>query len=424
MKDLARLVVLFDLKTAGHHMYYASHLVRQLGAGGYRVTFVTPNETREIKQLPHGQPNLTIAYTGVNYDDTATGSIITKYFRVARSHLQAARSLWKCFRLAREQHACIVQLLYLNGLELPLYLWQLWRHRSPWRLFGIVVKPVYAGPAGRIGALAQLYRYLTTKAVKRMLEKGTLEGIFVHTDAIRDALIRRFGWRDRYAERIIVTPDPVDLPGERVTKDEARKRLGLPTGVPVLLFFGIMLKNKGIDILMEAVGQVKQDLRLVIAGRPEFYTANDIEEYRSAFKDPARVITRLEHIPDDEMSLYFYATDAVILPYRGSTEGTSGVLQLAAAAGKPVIVTDTGELGNIVRRDSLGIVVAPDSSQALRAGIEEFLDRLQAISGEVASHALEYAERSGWKKFAGTIEAAYRTKQPEPCIQNPDIIAN
>jgi glycosyltransferase involved in cell wall biosynthesis len=414
MKEPARLVVLFDLKTAGHHIYYASYLIRHLGARGYRVTFVTPKETREIKLLPRDQPDLTIVYTGIDYDDTAAGNIAARCFRVARSNLQAARSLRKCFRLASEQHADVVQILCLNGLELLLYLWQIWRRRSPWRLFAILVKPFYLSLGKGAGLPARLYYHLTTDAVKRMLVKGTLDGMFVHTEAIRQTLIRRFNWREDYSDRVIVTPDPVDLPGESVTGDEARERLGLPAGVPVLLFFGIMLNNKGIDILMEAVGQVKHDFRLVIAGRPEFYTAKDIEGYRRALVDPTKVITRLEHVPDDEMSLYFYAADAVVLPYTGNTWGTSGVLQLAAAAGKPVIVTDVGELGDTVRRHSLGMVVAPDSPEALRAGIEEFLERPRAIAGEVAPHALEYARKNDWKKFAAAIEAAYRTERPGP----------
>ena len=34
-------VVLFDLKTGGHHIYYASYLARYLGASGYRGLFKT-----------------------------------------------------------------------------------------------------------------------------------------------------------------------------------------------------------------------------------------------------------------------------------------------------------------------------------------------------------------------------------------------
>jgi glycosyltransferase involved in cell wall biosynthesis len=401
--------VLFDLKTSGHHIYYASYLIRHLCPSGYQVIYVTPKETGDIKLLPQDQSNLAIRYTGGSYDDTGGRNIATKYFHIARSHLQAARSLWECFRLAKERNADVVQLLCLNGLELSLYLWQLLRRRSPWRLFGILIKPVYAGiPGEKAGPLARLYRYLTAEAVRRMLEKETLNGIFVHTTGIRDSLIQRFGWRDRYQRRIIVTPDPVDLPDEGCTKDEAKERLGLPPGVPVMLFFGILLKNKGIDILMEAVTNMKQEFRLIIAGKPEYFTAEDIENLRGRLDDPARVITRLEHIPDGEMTAYFRAADAVVLPYRGFSRGTSGVLQLAAAAGKPVIATDAGEIGEIVRRHGLGIVVAPDSPESLRAGIEEFLDRSETIAAEVAPRALEYAGRNNWKEFAAIIEAAYR----------------
>jgi glycosyltransferase involved in cell wall biosynthesis len=403
-------VVLFDLKTDGHHIYYASYLARFLGETGYRVIFVTVRDKGESRFLP----GCDVRYTGGNYDDTASGNFVVKYFRVARSHVQAALSLWRCLHLAADEQADVVQLLYLNGIELALYLWQMWRRRRLWRLFGIVVKPVYSGGLGeKAGALARFYNRLTSNAVRRMLEKGTLDAIFVHTDGIREAFIRRLGWQGRYSERIIVTPDPVNLPDTGWTREEARKRLGLPPGVPVLLFFGILLKNKGVDVLLEAMRGIEKDFRLVIAGRPEYFTIADIETLRLKLNDPSRVITRLEHIPDEEMPVYFLAADAVVLPYRGYSQGTSGVLQLAAAAGRPVVATDAGEIGETVRRHSLGIVVAPDSPEALRAGIEDFLSRPEAIAERVAPHALEYAGRSGWKEFAATIEAAYRAGRLE-----------
>ena len=41
--------------------------------------------------------------------------------------------------------------------------------------------------------------------------------------------------------------------GEIISKEEARKKLGIASGEPVVLFFGFIRKYKGLDLLFEAM---------------------------------------------------------------------------------------------------------------------------------------------------------------------------
>jgi len=50
-----------------------------------------------------------------------------------------------------------------------------------------------------------------------------------------------------------------------------------------------------------------------------------------------------ENIPDEEVRKYFKMSEFVILPYRDATG--SGVIPVAFAFSKAVIVSNTGELG-------------------------------------------------------------------------------
>ncbi len=61
--------------------------------------------------------------------------------------------------------------------------------------------------------------------------------------------------------------------------DDALQLLGLPAGHKYLLFFGLVRKYKGLDLLLEALSDEKLahlPLKLIVAG--EFY--DDFDTYR------------------------------------------------------------------------------------------------------------------------------------------------
>ena len=190
--------------------------------------------------------------------------------------------------------------------------------------------------------------------------------------------------------------------------EEAKEKLQLPKEVPILLFFGTLSWDKGLDLLLESVKYIEKDFRLVIAGPPRYFMRSNVAAYKKQLNDPTKIIERVKYIPEEELSYYFLSADAVVLPYRKVYKGTSGILQRASAAGKPVIVTDVGEIGKIVNKHSLGIVVEPESIHALIQGILRFLADRKAITNTVVQNAVHYAEQHHWRKMAAIVELAYR----------------
>src|SRR5207342_3621379 len=71
----------------------------------------------------------------------------------------------------------------------------------------------------------------------------------------------------------VYTPHPMyETYGKPVSKEEARKKLGIASDEKIVLFFGLIRQYKGLDILLEAMdhpGIKKMNVRLLIAG--EFY---------------------------------------------------------------------------------------------------------------------------------------------------------
>jgi glycosyltransferase involved in cell wall biosynthesis len=99
----------------------------------------------------------------------------------------------------------------------------------------------------------------------------------------------------------------------------------------------------------------------------------DISSARRRARDAGiDVHWHLRHIPRDEIGVYFAAADVVVLPYLDTSD--SGVLELAAAFGRPVVVSRSGGLEEAFARYGYGEVVPPRNPHALAAAIQRHHD--------------------------------------------------
>jgi glycosyltransferase involved in cell wall biosynthesis len=155
--------------------------------------------------------------------------------------------------------------------------------------------------------------------------------------------------------------------------EKLKVELGFETDSFILLFFGYVRKYKGLDILIKAFPSIISeipDARLLVVG--EFY--DDPKPYLEQVKklgieDKVRVINQF--VPNEEVANYYQVSDVVILPYRSATQ--SGILNVAYGFYKPVIVTDVGGLAEFVDEGETGYVIKPDSTDAIRDGVNKFI---------------------------------------------------
>ena len=170
-------------------------------------------------------------------------------------------------------------------------------------------------------------------------------------------------------------PHPLyDNFGEKISKETARKNLGLPVNERIILFFGFIRKYKGLDILLDAMGILKNKmpgLKLLVAG--EFYDdRKSYEEQIGRLQIGGNLILRTEFIPDSELRNYLCAADLVVQPYRNATQ--SGVTPLAYHFEIPMLVTNVGGLAAMVPHDKAGLVAEPDAG-SIAAGIEAYFQK-------------------------------------------------
>ena len=195
-------------------------------------------------------------------------------------------------------------------------------------------------------------------------------------------------------ENKVFVPNPVyDIFGEPVDREEAARYLGLDPGERYLLFFGLVRKYKGLDLLLNAFARVKdeiEDLRLVIAG--EFYEGKD--EYMQMIADLSlrgHILLRDQFIPSGEVKYYFSLADLVVQPYRTATQ--SGISQIAYHFGVPMLVTDVGGLAEIVPDRKVGYVT-PVDEEAIAGAILDFFRNGRAA--EFRKNILSERKRFSW----------------------------
>lgn len=167
---------------------------------------------------------------------------------------------------------------------------------------------------------------------------------------------------------------------EKTDKSFSKKNFGFSETDKILLFFGYIRKYKGLDILLKALpGLTKIDptIRLLIAG--EFY--DDPKPYFEIIKSlklEKYVVIENKFISNEEVYKYFNSSDLVVLPYRSATQ--SGILNIAYAFRKPVLVTNVGGLVEFVENEKTGLIVPSVSIEDIINGVVEFFDLRDKIN--------------------------------------------
>ncbi|MBK6985982.1 MAG: glycosyltransferase [Bacteroidetes bacterium] len=193
--------------------------------------------------------------------------------------------------------------------------------------------------------------------------------------------------------------------GEKLNKMDARKALELSTDKQLVLFFGLIRNYKGLDMLLDAMNELKSNpnINLVIAG--EFY--EDKQPYLDLIKKYGienQVILHGKFIANEDVKLYFSAADLVALPYRSATQ--SGVTQVSFHFEVPTLVTNVGGLGEIIPDKVAGYVVE-SNGKAIADGIKDYFenDRMPSFTEGMKKEKQKY----DWKIFVDEVIDLYQS---------------
>ena len=184
--------------------------------------------------------------------------------------------------------------------------------------------------------------------------------------------------------------------GERIPREEAEDRLGIPHGGRNLLFFGLIRDYKGLDILLKAFGKLDGDYNLIVAGEPygSFVKYEEIIASSPA-RDRIRLFTR--YIKDSEVKVFFSASDLAVLPYRSATQ--SGISAISWHFEVPMVVTYVGGLKQAVGDSGTGLVAERPDPDCIAEEIRKYFADPNLKTLCINSIRAE-KERLSWKTFS------------------------
>jgi glycosyltransferase involved in cell wall biosynthesis len=239
-----------------------------------------------------------------------------------------------------------------------------------------------------------------------------------------DVVPRREGQMDAWLEilnavdRVVVHSSraverlaALGVPRERLVRiahpifDVSAGPLGPPEG-KTLLFFGLLRRYKGLDVLIDALPAALArvpDARLVVAGDP-FDPVEPLRDQAARLGVEQAIDWRLGYVRDEQIRPLMAEAAVVVLPYRELD--SSGVLATALGYGRPAIVSDVGSLGETVAEFGAGKVVPPGDPAALAVACAELLADPAALR-EAAAGAADAARTLSWEECGRLHEQLY-----------------
>ena len=157
-------------------------------------------------------------------------------------------------------------------------------------------------------------------------------------------------------------------------KEKSRKQLAIPNNRRVLLFFGMIKKVKGLEILLSALkGVVKEnpDVLLVIAGKP---WENDFSLYQNIIDEnnlSDYILLHTKFIQQEDVEHYYCASDLVVLPYTKIYQ--SGVLMMTLSFERPALVSDLPPLTEIISDNENGFLFKTENMSDLTNKLNSIL---------------------------------------------------
>lgn len=192
--------------------------------------------------------------------------------------------------------------------------------------------------------------------------------------------------------RIIPEGDYSHVYANHLSREEARKRLGLSGEAKVILNIGLIKPYKGILELMEAFHtQHQPDTYLVIAGK-----VMD-QEYGKKIRERLsdRILLVDEFVPADELQVYFNAADIVVLPFQ-SIENSGSVI-MAMGFARPIIAPRMGVVRErLIQQDEWLYDSISELPKKLRSAAELPQSTLEAAGNRNFAALAKFA----WQDFA------------------------
>jgi glycosyltransferase involved in cell wall biosynthesis len=397
-------LMFFDLSINGHHPVYIRHLIQFLQKS--RLPF-----SLDIVVLPKFlQSHSDVIDLCREYDRSSIRfvPISDKEQEKLQSRSSGINRLKRSFQewnllcyyasYLKTDH-CLI--LYFDTFQIPL----IFAKKAPCLVSGIYFRPTFHYQEFTQSRSSYQDRIQQTReklVLRQVLKNSQLKTLFC-----LDPFAVRYIQKLRTKVEICSLPDPILETLVSSSQILAlREKLGIEKDRRICLLFGALTSRKGIyetlDALLELPEKIHQNLCIVLAGQ-----ANSKEHQRLVSKIAevsascgVQIISHFEFIMESEVPIYFQMADIVLAPYQRHV-GMSGILLQAAAAGKPVLSSNFGLMGEMVRKYSLGLAIDSSKPSEIAIALNKLINNsaLQFDTEKMKT----FAKENSADKFASMI---------------------
>jgi len=175
---------------------------------------------------------------------------------------------------------------------------------------------------------------------------------------------------------------------------------------PRILCLGRLVSEKGIDLALKAFVAILDrfpQARLIVGGngplRPEL-------QHQATGYHIGHAVDFLGWVQPDEVPSLINGSTLVLMPSR---EDSMPLVALEAGLmGRPVVATNVGGIPEVVIHEQTGILVEPEDSDAIAAGVVFLLSHRETARqmGEAARRRIE--EAFSWERHVDAYDALYK----------------
>lgn len=385
-----KTIVLVELSPSGGLFQYAYELGSALAARGEHVELWTGPDP----ELESNQAGFRVRGVLPTWHPADT-EVRSKLFRLVR----------RAFRAAQLVFAWMVLSVRLVIARPYAVIWSQWRFffepafaavlpiLLPSTLFGIVAHEPVPRSDAKDTSVAKTGKLITTsfRAAWQRLDVAFFLG-----PRTRDLAVSY--WQPRCP--VYVIPHGSE-PGVR---DETMTVRPVTETDPIVLFFGVWSKYKGIEVLMDAFARVRAEMpqaKLVLAGSPGGDI--DLDAILAQAHQIGNVDTRPGYVPLEDVAPLLDSARVVATPYIRATQ--SGVAHLAFTFGRPVVASAIGDLPEVVQDEVTGLLVPSEDVGALAAAILRLLNdpTLAAKLGEAGEMSVRDASATAATRVSDAL---------------------
>jgi glycosyltransferase involved in cell wall biosynthesis len=243
-------------------------------------------------------------------------------------------------------------------------------------------------------------------------------GASAHTDASRLDLIRL-----GFPEDAVVTARPgfaVDRFATPLSREEARRRIGVTEQGGVVAYVGNIHASKGLEQLLALAGRLPEVTFVVVGGNAA--EVSELTVHRDALG--LRNVNLVGHRRPADVAPYLFAADALFAPYLQSNVRTGWLAERLApkvlpgtplklyaylASGRPIVAADQATNRELLRHEENALLFPPERLDLAAESIRRLLgDRV--LAERLSARGLSFVKTCTWDERAKIMLAFFERR--------------